>query len=125
MVRSFELERPRTKPHFPKWDLTLVFSVLVSPPFEPLQFCDFKELTLKTVFLLALASGRRCSEIYALSYSKKTKQKGKRKVQEMPQSQTAAFPRHQKEEETDKSKQAQIEQTCVCSICACLDLSRF
>ena len=28
----------------------------------------------------------------------------------MPQSQTAALPRHQEEEETDKSKQAQIEQ---------------
>ena len=35
--------------------------------------------------------------------------KGKRKVQGMPQSQTAALPRHQKEEETDKTKQAQIE----------------
>ena len=39
------------------------------------------------------------------------KQKGKRKVQGMPQSQTAALPRHQEEEEADKSKQAQIEQT--------------
>ena len=29
----------------------------------------------------------------------------------MPQSQTAALPRHQEEEETDKTKQAQIEQT--------------
>ena len=29
----------------------------------------------------------------------------------MPQSQTAALPRPQEEEETDKSKQAQIEQT--------------
>ena len=37
--------------------------------------------------------------------------KGKRKVQGVPQSQTAAPPRHQEEEETDKSKQAQIEQT--------------
>ena len=37
--------------------------------------------------------------------------KGKRKVQGVPQSQTAALPRHQEEEETDKSKQAQIEQT--------------
>ena len=38
-------------------------------------------------------------------------EKGKRKVQGVPQSQTAALPRHQEEEETDKSKQAQIEQT--------------
>ena len=37
--------------------------------------------------------------------------KGKRKVQGVPQSQTAALPRHQEEEETNKSKQAQIEQT--------------
>ena len=35
----------------------------------------------------------------------------KRKVQRVPQSRTAALPRHQEEEETDKSKQAQIEQT--------------
>ena len=38
------------------------------------------------------------------------KKKGKRKVQGVPQSQTAALPRHKEEEETDKSKQAQIEQ---------------
>ena len=37
--------------------------------------------------------------------------KGKRKVQGVPQSQTAAHPRPQEEEETDKSKQAQTEQT--------------
>ena len=29
----------------------------------------------------------------------------------MPQSQTAALPTHQEEKETDKTKQAQIEQT--------------
>ena len=37
--------------------------------------------------------------------------KGKRKVQGVSQSQTAALPRPQEEEETDKSKQAQTEQT--------------
>ena len=42
---------------------------------------------------------------------KNNKKKGKRKVQGVPQSQTAALPRHQEEEETDKFKQAQIEQT--------------
>ena len=39
--------------------------------------------------------------------------KGKRRVQGVPQSQTAALPRNQEEEETDKSKQAQIDQTYV------------
>ena len=37
--------------------------------------------------------------------------KGKRKVEGAPQSQTAALPRPQEEEETDKSKQAQTKQT--------------
>ena len=44
--------------------------------------------------------------------SRKTKVKTvKRKVQGMPQSQTAALSRHQEEEEVDKTKQAQNEQT--------------
>ena len=45
------------------------------------------------------------------TFSHQPLKKGKRKVQGVPQSQTAALPRHQEEEETDKSKQAQIEQT--------------
>ena len=40
-----------------------------------------------------------------------SKKKGKRKVQGVPQSQTTALPRHLEEEETDKTKQALIEQT--------------
>ena len=36
--------------------------------------------------------------------------KDKRKVQGVPQSQTAALTRHQEKEEKDKTKQAQIEQ---------------
>ena len=39
------------------------------------------------------------------------KKKDERKVLGVPQSQTAALPRHQEEEELDKTKQAQIEQT--------------
>ena len=37
--------------------------------------------------------------------------KGQRKVQKVPQSQTAALPRRQEVGETDKTKRAQIEQT--------------
>ena len=40
------------------------------------------------------------------------KKKGKRKVHGEPQSQTAVLSRQQEEEETDKTKQVQIEQTC-------------
>ena len=52
-----------------------------------------------------------CWSTIVHTFIKKKKKKGKRKVQGVPQSQTAALPRHQEEEETDKSKQAQIEQT--------------
>ena len=38
-------------------------------------------------------------------------EKGKRKVQGVQQSQIAVLPRQQEEEETNKTKQAQIEQT--------------
>ena len=41
----------------------------------------------------------------------KLETKGKRKVQGVSTSQTAALSRHQEEDETDKTKQAQIEQT--------------
>ena len=40
-----------------------------------------------------------------------TEKKGKRKIQAVPHLQATAHPRHEKEEETDKTKQAQIEQT--------------
>ena len=43
--------------------------------------------------------------------SQLVKKKSKRKVLGVPQSQTAALPRYQEEEETDKTKQTQIEQT--------------
>ena len=47
----------------------------------------------------------------AFSLYNEVVKKGKRKVQGVLQSQTAALSRHQEEEETDKTKQAQIEQT--------------
>ena len=46
-----------------------------------------------------------------LIFCRQSIKKGKRKVQGMPQSQTAALPRHQEEEETGKTKQTQIKQT--------------
>ena len=51
----------------------------------------------------------RYNLIPTLNTSRDSIKKGKRKVQGVPQSQTAALPRHQEEEETDKSKQAQID----------------
>ena len=71
--------------------------------------CFLKNPALFGVYLY-LYSGK---QVYFTSVyrDKQIRKKGKRKVQGVPQSQNAAHPRPQEEEETDKSKQAQTEQT--------------
>jgi hypothetical protein len=46
-------------------------SALKGAPFEPLGSAPLKELTYKTVFLLAMASGGRRSDLQALMYDEK------------------------------------------------------
>lgn len=53
----------------PSWDLPLVLHDLAGPTCEPLAICPIKLLTLKTVFLTAITSARRVSEIAGLSMS--------------------------------------------------------
>jgi hypothetical protein len=57
---------PPTKILIPAWDLSLVLSVLAAPPFAPFSELDLKMLTFKTVFLVAITSARRVSELHAL-----------------------------------------------------------
>ena len=66
MIRHFLIQRPPKQTPLPQWSLSLVLRALREPPFEPLHSISLKALTFKTVFLLALASGRRRSEIHAL-----------------------------------------------------------
>ena len=68
LIRSFQLERPLQRKVAPQWNLSLVLQALTKPPFEPIAKCELKYLTLKTVFLVALASGRRRSEPHALCF---------------------------------------------------------
>ena len=65
LIASFHRDKPKTSRCIPKWNLSLVFQRLTQPPFEPQEEAGLKFLTWKTVFLLALASGRRRSEIHA------------------------------------------------------------
>ena len=68
MIASMELQRPRVTPVLPQWDLGIVLEALSKPPYEPLREASFKYLTLKTVFLLAMASAGRRSELHALRF---------------------------------------------------------
>ena len=67
LIRGFGLDRPRVRQLAPQWNLALVLESLTRAPYEPLGSASLKFLTFKAVFLIALASGRRRSEIHALS----------------------------------------------------------
>ena len=61
-------DKPKGRRGVPTWNLSLVLHQLTKAPFEPMRKASLKHLTLKTVFLLALGSGKRRSEIHAWLY---------------------------------------------------------
>ena len=65
LLESFHRDRPKGWRGVPSWNLSLVLHQLTKAPFEPLREASLKHLTFKTVFLLALGSGKRRSEIHA------------------------------------------------------------
>ena len=67
LSRAFMLERPPVKRLLPPWSLPRVLRVLAGPPFEPMAKASLLHLTMKTVFLVAIASGQRRSTLHALS----------------------------------------------------------
>ena len=78
------------------------------------KYWVFSRINVRLIKLISLSFIRWWGNVvYSVekSYVDNLEKKGKRKVQGVPQSQTAALPRPQEEEETDKSKQAQTEQT--------------
>ena len=64
-MANFDRDTNVTRTMVPKWDLSLVL-MLTKAPFKPLHRAELNHITLKTVFLLALASGPRIGEIHAL-----------------------------------------------------------
>ena len=65
LLSSFHRDRPKSSQNIPKWNLSVLPNELTKAPFEPMKDTDLKHLTLITAFLLALASGKRRSEIHA------------------------------------------------------------
>ena len=64
LLDSFHRDRPKGRRDIPSWNLSLVLHQLTKAPFEPIKEASLKHLTFKTVFLLALGSGKRRSEIH-------------------------------------------------------------
>ena len=67
LFRSFAVSVPSRSPRLPAWDLSLVLRSLLRAPYEPLRAASTRDVSLKTVFLLALASAHRVSELQGLS----------------------------------------------------------
>ena len=65
LLDSLHRDRPKGRRGIPSWHLSLVLHQLTKTPFEPLKEAFLKHLTFKTVFLMALGSGKRRSEIHA------------------------------------------------------------
>ena len=65
LLESFHRDRPKGRRGIPSWNLSLVLHQLMKAPFEALREASLKHLTFKAVFLLALGSGKRTSEIHA------------------------------------------------------------
>ena len=68
LLDSFHSDKPKGRRGVPAWNLSLVLHQLTKAPFEPMRKASLKHLTFKTVFLLALGSGKRRSEIHAWLY---------------------------------------------------------
>ena len=65
LLSSFHRDLSKSSRNLHKWNLSVVLNKLTKAPLEPMKDTDLKHLTLKTAFLLALASGKRRSEIHA------------------------------------------------------------
>ena len=65
LLDSFHRDKPKGRQGVPSWNLSLILHQLTKPPFEPMRKASLKHLTFKKVFLLALGSGKRRSEIHA------------------------------------------------------------
>ena len=67
LIRSFKRERFIPVKHVVEWDIQLVLEFFNSGRFQHWHQLSDRDLTLKTVFFLAPATGKRRSEIHVLS----------------------------------------------------------
>ena len=66
-IRGMGLLSVKTKKRTPDWDICVILTFLMSREFESLHLVSLRNLTLKTCFLITLATGRRASEVLNLS----------------------------------------------------------
>ena len=63
--------RPPKSKLLPEWDLQKVLNMLQKEPFEPISAASLKLITYKVVFLTAISTFRRCSDLQSLKIGEK------------------------------------------------------
>ena len=66
-LRGIQRLRPAVRNSAPSWDLPLVLEALCQPPFEPMEQAEISWISKKAAFLVAITSGKRASDMVALS----------------------------------------------------------
>ena len=72
LIKGVFNSRPPQVKLLPEWDLELVLKALETEPFEPINGVSLKYLTYKTVFLMAITTFRRCSDLQSLRIDSKS-----------------------------------------------------
>ena len=67
IIKACNRRVPHSGPKIPAWNLDVVLRALVRAPFEPLASASLRHVTMKTLFLVALATAKRVGELQALS----------------------------------------------------------
>ena len=66
-LKGATVKAPPQVHRFPSWNLNIVLQTLTRTPFKPIRSIPIRMLALKTIFLVAITSARRVSELGALS----------------------------------------------------------
>ena len=67
LFKAFKKAAPREGVRPPHWDVNIVLFALEVHPLEPMSASCIREATMKTLFLIALATAHRVGELQALS----------------------------------------------------------
>ena len=67
LIRSMVIKTPVVDRNKVSWNLDVVLQYLLRPPFEPIDRASSLNLLRKTLFLVALATSKRVSELHGLA----------------------------------------------------------
>ena len=80
IIKAFRLEDQERVFQPPQWDLNVVLQYLASDVFTPMDSIPLEKLTIKTVFLVGMATAARVGELHAIDVTRITFDVGRSRV---------------------------------------------